>query len=177
MTTYTAIPNGDIDPESPITTGLMTLLRDNPIAITEGAAGAPRISPAAFSKTGAVASSASVAAIERFSVSRTSNIFGDPGHNFLCNRAGSIRVGAFISTVDVTNTVEVQFTKNGSQVGSTQSHTGDTNVVEKTQDITVSVGDVIGFMYRSVNGSSTVYFRESRLYVDYAVADYISYGY
>lgn len=47
MTTYTAIPNSDIDRDSPITEPLMTLLRDNPIAITEGATGAPRIlSPA-----------------------------------------------------------------------------------------------------------------------------------
>lgn len=48
MTTYTAIPNGDIDPDSPITTTLMTLLRDNPIAITEGATGAPAIQEAAM---------------------------------------------------------------------------------------------------------------------------------
>ena len=48
MTTYTAIPNGDIDPDSPITTGLMTLMRDNPIAITEGSAGAPNITNAAM---------------------------------------------------------------------------------------------------------------------------------
>lgn len=48
MTTYTAIPNGDVDAESPITTTLMTLLRDNPIAITEGASGAPTISAGAF---------------------------------------------------------------------------------------------------------------------------------
>lgn len=41
MTTYTSIPDTDIDVDSPITTGLMTLLRDNPIAITEKAAGAP----------------------------------------------------------------------------------------------------------------------------------------
>lgn len=47
MTTYTAIPNSDIDRDSPITEPLMTLLRDNPIAISEGATGAPRIlSPA-----------------------------------------------------------------------------------------------------------------------------------
>lgn len=39
MTTYTAIPNSDIDRDSPITEPLMTLLRDNPIAITEGAWG------------------------------------------------------------------------------------------------------------------------------------------
>lgn len=43
MTTYTAIPNGDIDQDSPVTQPLMTLMRDNPIAISEGAAGAPRV--------------------------------------------------------------------------------------------------------------------------------------
>lgn len=42
MTTYTAIANTAIDADSPITTGLMTLMRDNPIAIAEGASGAPR---------------------------------------------------------------------------------------------------------------------------------------
>jgi hypothetical protein len=48
MTSYTAITNAQIDPESPITTGLMTKMRDNPIAITEGAAGAPLIQTAAL---------------------------------------------------------------------------------------------------------------------------------
>jgi hypothetical protein len=43
MTTYTAIPNADIDQDSPVTQPLMTALRDNPIAITEGATGAPRM--------------------------------------------------------------------------------------------------------------------------------------
>lgn len=48
MTSYTAILNGEIDPESPITTSLMTKLRDNPIAIAEGATGAPRTSTRAI---------------------------------------------------------------------------------------------------------------------------------
>lgn len=48
MTTYTAIPDSDIDPDSPVTSSLMTLLRDNPIAITEGSAGAPNIQTAAY---------------------------------------------------------------------------------------------------------------------------------
>jgi hypothetical protein len=41
MTAWVSIPNGDIDPDSPITTSLITALRDNPIAITEKASGAP----------------------------------------------------------------------------------------------------------------------------------------
>lgn len=42
MTGYAEILNTQIDVDSPITTGLMVQLRDNPIAITEGAVGAPR---------------------------------------------------------------------------------------------------------------------------------------
>lgn len=43
MTAYVTIANGDIDQDSPITQTLMTAIRDNPIAIAEGASGAPRI--------------------------------------------------------------------------------------------------------------------------------------
>lgn len=35
MTTYTTIPNTDIDQDSPVTQPLMTALRDNPLAIAE----------------------------------------------------------------------------------------------------------------------------------------------
>lgn len=43
MTTYSTITDGQVDQDSPITQPLMTALRDNPIAIAEGAAGAPKI--------------------------------------------------------------------------------------------------------------------------------------
>jgi hypothetical protein len=51
MTTYTAIANADIDADSPVTAPLMTAMRDNPIAITEGASGAPKIQDAALDTT------------------------------------------------------------------------------------------------------------------------------
>jgi len=51
MTTYTAIPDSDIDTDSPVTQSLMTLLRNNPLAMVEGASGAPRIKRAAFDAT------------------------------------------------------------------------------------------------------------------------------
>lgn len=41
MTAYVPIPNTDVDQDSPITVALMTALRDNPTAITEGASGSP----------------------------------------------------------------------------------------------------------------------------------------
>lgn len=48
MTTYSAIPGTDIDTDSPITESLMTKLRDNPIAISEGSTGAPKVLTAAI---------------------------------------------------------------------------------------------------------------------------------
>ena len=52
MTTYTAIPDADIDTDSPLTESLFTLIRDNPIAITEGSTGAPKIQTAALEQAG-----------------------------------------------------------------------------------------------------------------------------
>lgn len=43
MTTYSTITDGQIDQDSPVTQPLLTALRDNPIAIAEGASGAPSI--------------------------------------------------------------------------------------------------------------------------------------
>jgi len=48
MTTYTTINNNEVDADSPITESLLTRLRDNPIAITEGATGAPTIQAGAL---------------------------------------------------------------------------------------------------------------------------------
>jgi hypothetical protein len=48
MTTYTAIADSEIDVDSPITESLLTRFRNNPIAITEGASGAPKIKQAAI---------------------------------------------------------------------------------------------------------------------------------
>jgi len=55
MTDYNNIPQADIDTDSPIDESLLERMRDNPIAITEGAAGAPKIQTAAI-QDGAVTS-------------------------------------------------------------------------------------------------------------------------
>jgi hypothetical protein len=51
MTSYVAIASGEIDADSPITADLMSKLRDNPIAISEGSAGAPKVMAAALNLT------------------------------------------------------------------------------------------------------------------------------
>lgn len=48
---YTPIQNTQVDADSPVTADLMSQLRDNPIAIANGDAGAPRIVDSALSTT------------------------------------------------------------------------------------------------------------------------------
>ena len=70
MTTYTTIADADIDPESPGTTTLFTRLRDNPIAITEGASGAPNVDPInAMAHQGAVGAIGTYAFLRRTTLS------------------------------------------------------------------------------------------------------------
>ena len=45
MAVWTTIPDSDIDPDSPFTTGLATAYRENVIAAFEGASGAPQMHP------------------------------------------------------------------------------------------------------------------------------------
>lgn len=58
MADWTAIPDAQLDPDAPLTSELAYAWRDNPIAITEGAAGAPKIQDAAMGSTVTTAGSA-----------------------------------------------------------------------------------------------------------------------
>ena len=49
---WTTIPDSDIDPDSPFTTGLATAYRENVSAAFEGASGAPALQTAALEQTG-----------------------------------------------------------------------------------------------------------------------------
>lgn len=48
MADWTAIPDASLDPDAPLTSELAYAWRDNPVAITEGAAGAPKITHSAL---------------------------------------------------------------------------------------------------------------------------------
>lgn len=65
MATYTAITDTEIDPEKPVTTSLMTKLRDNPLAMFEGASGAPKIEPAAITDGSLTAAKLATGTTER----------------------------------------------------------------------------------------------------------------
>ena len=67
MTDYTSIADSQIDPKAPVTSELMTALRDNPIAIAEGAAGAPKIADKVIYEDTAVSSWVTVTGLGDFS--------------------------------------------------------------------------------------------------------------
>lgn len=54
MADWTTITDTQVDPKAPVTSELMTALRDNPIAIAQGATGATKIELAAMAHAGAV---------------------------------------------------------------------------------------------------------------------------
>lgn len=118
MTTYTAIPNGDIDRDSPVTQPLLTLMRDNPIGIAEGAANAPRVfmralegltagdearitppNPGAVSVTGTPGPSVFTVAFLQYGVVRFKGTFAPASAGFTV-RAIRYRGGAGASVVD-----------------------------------------------------------------------------
>ena len=72
MTDYIDIPDSDNDPESPLTSSLLVRNRDNPIAITEGSAGAPKIQPAAYADPTATGTLVAIAAFHNTTTSETS---------------------------------------------------------------------------------------------------------
>jgi len=85
MATYTNIPNSDLDAESPITQALMESLASNPIAISEGALGAPKIKTAAiadFNVTNAKLANASI------SQSKMNYILGSSGSESVTSTSG-----------------------------------------------------------------------------------------
>jgi len=100
MTTYTPIANGSVDAGSPIDESLITALRDNPIAISEGSTGAPPIaSTAVLLEAGITAFPAPVAGDVRIyggvltnGVNEVDGAFNDtfgPTHTML--RSGTFR--------------------------------------------------------------------------------------
>lgn len=73
MADYNAILDAEIEPEKPVTTSLMTRLRDNPIAITEGAAGAPQIQTAAIANSAVTTAKIANTAVTAAKLASTGN--------------------------------------------------------------------------------------------------------
>jgi len=71
MATWTNIPDGNLEPGDPIRSVDIIAIRDNPIAITEGASGAPKIQTAAI--TDANVTTAKLETAERMNTTNVLN--------------------------------------------------------------------------------------------------------
>lgn len=140
MADYTTITDAQVDPEAPITSELMSALRDNPTAIAEGASGAPRI--VADANQGSVAGSTLL-----FGLSGVTYQFG-PTESFIHDAAFKattncqVRVSAQYRRVGPYGlNVTLRIYKNGTAV-LTQTKSS-TNYSTHTVDITLSAGDCV----------------------------------
>lgn len=162
MTTYTAIPNGDVDQDSPVTQPLMTLVRDNPIGIAEGAAGAPRIWLPALERLlpGTEIRLRSDTAV----LITTSTFTTVPNFTIETIQEGTIRV-TFEHRRN-TNASEVRLLRRraGANTASSVVSTTSTTFVAGSIDITVQPGDRVTVQHRNT-GATDSEIRNVRLQV------------
>lgn len=153
MADWKQIPDTDVDPDAPVTSELMYALRDNPVAIADGATGAPRVMGIALDTFLAHGSAA-------INDSTTSLAFVG------MDRVGEILV-AFNAVGDNTSgspVIQVSFTNNnGTSWGAWQSLTrytvpasSDVSLRGASYLFTVSLKNAIACMLYGSNGASVV---------------------
>jgi hypothetical protein len=159
MATYTAITNGEIDAESPITDLLLGRLRDNPLAIVGGAAGAPRIFGTAAARTSQNELPVlSVSAADTYSMA-----------------AGITQTNGTLTTSSLTNVVAVTFViddyTGSARFKATQTPSGAVSITlelfknnvlvqswttnattNRSVDVSIAPGDVFEWRHRTSSG-------------------------
>lgn len=159
MASYRTIAASETDQDSPVTQTLMQALTDNPTAIAEGAAGAPKVETAALQvpTSGAnVVGYFTVPGVEYTATTTAGNSIGMK----MALGTGTITLAVDMK-IDATNTGTVKFRKNGAIVN-TQTTTS-TSFVEKTHDMSVVFGDVIDIIYAVNATPATGTFRNFEL--------------
>lgn len=154
MTTYATIADSDLDPESPGTTTLFTRLRDNPIAITEGASGAPKIQTAAIADDAVTAAKIAADAVGQSEIAANAVGQSELKHA-VSNQSTSVpsegAAGITPTGGDWTHNWFVDGPTSGSYVS---LHTGETNAGDTSPNS-------VRFYNSSSVGSQSAYLRSS----------------
>ena len=156
MADYTAIANATIEPNAPLISATMFALRDNPTAIAEGAAGAPRIQTNAYGGRTITQDKIKQSDIGTFIACRLSvgtAIANNAQYESLNNRSAS----TLSATVLVGGQIRITLDQNstgivGSDTGDVRvlinsgiiaqwSHAAGSGAATRTVDATVSRGD------------------------------------
>lgn len=136
--------------DDPVTTALATALKNNPVALAEGASGAPRIVDTAMQAYTAGNNVIGDALIGVQSTTSTSFV-GVP-NQLVAARAGTVRV--FVNIVGE-NGAQVRYRVNGSNVV-TSSTVNSVTYVSRTADIAVVAGDVVSIQFKAGTGTASV---------------------
>lgn len=143
MADWTIIPNAALDVGKPIRAADLTALRDNPISITEGATGAPRVRPAAISGDTVTAGTSrtvfSNPETHYNTVESTDHSSGE-AFKFSVLSSGTIRLSFRHWRGSGGGSADVLVRKNGSTIGS-WSNSGGSPTTRTIASISVSPGD------------------------------------
>lgn len=163
MTTWTTIPNANLDPDAPARSVDALALRDNPIAIAEGATGAPKVRTAALQKPAAgstlIALISGIGGTEVVATGVTAypstglgKSYDDASHiGFMALFDGTVSLSVDHRLSSAGATAYVRVIKNGVQV--TEWSTTSTTFTTRTVDVAVAAGDIVVFQQRSTDGS------------------------
>lgn len=153
MATWRDIAATEVDADSPVTATLMSALANNPVAIAEGASGAPPLTPAALgSVTAGTVSQIGRAAAQAYAVSGNYFTFGSYQSGTIRFTADIVRAGGgggdnrlIIDKTDISGTTQVA---NFLATTSTTTH---------TQDITIAPGDLFTIKASIAGGGTTTF--------------------
>lgn len=168
MADWTTITDSQVDPNAPVTSELMSALRDNPVAIAEGASGAPKITTAAL--LGSTAGTANlIMRLQEAVRAASANSYFDVGFHNRYSESGHLGVTCLVpgtitaylehAQVAVGLTSFVRVLKNGALV----QEWSTTSAAYQVRQVNVSVaaGDVIIFQHR---GDGFSQWRHLRIY-------------
>ena len=156
MTTYRTISDTEVAVDAPITQPLMQALKDNPIAITEGAENAPRITAAGLSNVEA----GDFFLVGDISASQSTGGEETKSLTYTVAKAGTYRVkiGAVkrFNTTYSSSSHKADFYVEGAVVFSTGTYSsGSTTAVVATQSVTLAAGDEIYVKIDMITGTTT----------------------
>ena len=145
---WTAIPDSDIDPDSPFTTGLATAYRENVIAAFEGASGAPDLVEAALTAITAGSSYKYFWEPEEVSTNN-STVYAKTYGYFIIPRTGSYQIAFELKQSGTSGTAYAKIYRNASigysgdvAYGTEHSRLG-TTYQAKSETLSFNAGDVV----------------------------------
>lgn len=135
MATYSAITNGEIDADSPVTEALLRKYRDNPFADFEGDGSGVAFAALADITPGNIE-------LDGMQIMQPPSTSYSMMESFTVYKAGTYRVVLSVAAF-TSHTTYARIYRNGTAVGTARSVSGLGNSGVYTEDIAFSVGDTI----------------------------------